>query len=202
MAAAMGVAPHQLIGLYQIHSPDVIVVEQSFDERPKGDAMVTRVAGLALGISTADCGPLLFADAEARVVGAAHAGWKGAFSGIIEETVAAMERLGAQRASITAVLGPTIGQNAYEVGPEFIDRFTEDDDANADFFKPSAKPGHALFNLPGFIARRAEMAGIGRFADLSLCTYADEARFYSYRRATHRGEADYGRLISAIALEG
>jgi YfiH family protein len=202
MASAMGVAPDQLIGLYQIHSPDVIVVDGPFAERPKGDAMVTRVSGLALGVSTADCGPLLFADAEARVVGAAHAGWKGALSGIIEETVAAMERLGARREAITAVLGPTIGQNAYEVGPEFIDRFTEDDDANAVFFKPSAKPGHALFNLPGFIARRAEASGIGRFADLSLCTYADEARFYSYRRATHRGEADYGRLISAIALEG
>jgi YfiH family protein len=201
MAEALGVPAHHLLGLYQIHSPDVIVVEAPFaEERPKADAMVTRVPGLALGVSSADCGPVLFADPKARVVGAAHSGWKGAFSGIMESTLAAMEGLGADRADIIAVLGPTIGPSAYEVGPEFMDRFLADDDADADLFAPSEKPGHGFFNLPGFIARRAEAAGVGRFADLGLCTYGDEARFYSYRRATHRNEADYGRLISAITL--
>jgi YfiH family protein len=201
MAGALGVPAHHLLGLYQIHSPDVIVVEAPFgEERPKADAMVTRVPGLALGVSSADCGPILFADPKARVVGAAHSGWKGAFSGIMESTLSAMEGLGARRADIIAVLGPTIGPGAYEVGPEFMDRFLADDDADADLFAPSDKPGHGYFNLPGFIGRRAEAAGVGRFANLGLCTYADEARFYSYRRATHRNEADYGRLISAITL--
>jgi YfiH family protein len=201
MAQKLGVPAHHLLGLYQIHSPDVIVVEAPFgEERPKADAMVTRVPGLALGVSSADCGPILFADPKARVIGAAHSGWKGAFSGIMESTLAAMEGLGAARADIIAVLGPTIGATAYEVGPEFMDRFLADDDTDADLFAPSEKPGHAYFNLPGFIARRAEAAGVGRFADLGLCTYGDEARFYSYRRATHRNEADYGRLISAITL--
>jgi YfiH family protein len=201
MAQKLGVPAHHLLGLYQIHSPDVIVVEAPFgEERPKADAMVTRVPGLALGVSSADCGPILFADPKARVIGAAHSGWKGAFSGIMESTLAAMEGLGANRADITAVLGPTIGATAYEVGPEFIDRFLADDDADADLFGPSEKPGHGYFNLPGFIARRAEAAGVGRFADLGLCTYGDETRFYSYRRATHRNEGDYGRLISAITL--
>jgi YfiH family protein len=201
MAQTLGVPAHHLLGLYQIHSPDVIVVEAPFgEERPKADAMVTRVPGLALGVSSADCGPILFADPKARVVGAAHSGWKGAFSGIMESTLAAMEGLGARRADIIAVLGPTIGPKAYEVGPEFMNRFLADDDADADLFAPSEKPGHGFFNLPGFIARRAEASGVGRFADLGLCTYGDEARFYSYRRATHRGEADYGRLISAITL--
>jgi polyphenol oxidase len=203
MANALGVPAHHLLGLYQIHSPDVIVVEQPFgEERPKADAMVTKVAGLALGISTADCGPLLFADPSARIIGAAHAGWKGAFSGIVEATVSAMEGLGATREAIVAVLGPTIGPGAYEVGPEFFERFIADDEDNESFFLPSDEPDKAYFNLPGYIAARAGAAGIGRFADVSLCTYSDEERFYSYRRATHRGEADYGRLISAIVIEG
>jgi polyphenol oxidase len=203
MAEALGVPAHHLLGLYQIHSPDVLVVTEPFGEdRPKADAMVTKVPDLALGISTADCGPLLFADSSAKVIGAAHAGWKGAFSGIVEATVAAMEGLGASRENIVAVLGPTIGAGAYEVGPEFFDRFIADDEANEVFFNPSDNPDRAYFDLPGYIAARAEAAGIGSFSDVSLCTYSDEARFYSYRRATHRGEADYGRLISAIALQG
>ena len=162
--------------------------------------MATARAGLALGITTADCGPVLFADAEARVVGAAHAGWRGAISGVLEATLAAMDGLGARRERIVAVLGPTIRQDAYEVGPELVAQFREADRANERFFRAAARDGHALFDLPGFIRARLDAAGVATIADLGLCTYADESRFYSYRRATHRGEPDYGRLISAIAL--
>ena len=169
-------------------------------ERPKADGMVTAVPGLALGITTADCGPVLFADPEARVIGAAHAGWRGAVTGVLESTVEAMERLGARREKIVAVLGPTIGQNAYEVGPDFIERFTTEAPGHERFLKPGERPGHAMFDLPGFIGARLATAGIGGFTDLGLCTYSDEERFFSYRRTTHRKEPDYGRLISAIAL--
>lgn len=200
MAAHFGLASERLVGLYQIHSPDAVVIEAPRNERPRADAMVTCAPGLALGVSSADCGPVLLADAEAGLVGAAHAGWKGAFTGILDSAIEAMERLGAKRARITAVLGPTIGPAAYEVGPEFVTRFRDADSANARFFSPSNTPGHAFFDLPAYIGTRLERAGIGRFADLGLCTYGDEDRFFSYRRATHRGEPDYGRLISAIAL--
>lgn len=202
MTDQLALSPTSLVSLYQIHSATAVFVEEpwSAQDRPRADAMTTRVPGLALGISTADCGPLLFADPENRVVGAAHAGWKGAFTGVVEATVAAMEELGAERTGIVAVLGPTIGPDAYEVGPEFSEKFLEEDAANARFFRPSTRDGHALFDLPAYIASRIERAGIGEFADLRLCTYSDETRFFSYRRATHRGEADYGRLIAAIAL--
>jgi YfiH family protein len=201
MAAHLGVERDKLVSVYQVHSPDVAVVTGPWpEERPKADAMVTVAHGVALGVSSADCGPILFADSEAGVIGAAHSGWKGAFSGVVGATVTAMEKLGARRERIIAVLGPTISAAAYEVGPEFIERFKAENRTYSRFFHASERPAHAMFDLPAFIAHRAQEAGIGRFVDLALCTYGDEARFYSYRRTTHRQEGDYGRLISAIAL--
>lgn len=202
MAARLGVMPDRLVSLHQVHSAEVVVPHAPWpaEARPKADAMASATPGLALGVLTADCGPILFADPEARVIGAAHSGWKGAITGIGEATLAAMERLGAKRDRIIAVLGPTISQGAYEVGPEFVDRLLALDAGHERHFAPSAREGHAMFDLPGFIGQSLLAAGVGRFVDLALCTYADEERFYSYRRATHRGEPDYGRLVSAIAL--
>jgi YfiH family protein len=202
MAAALGVAPSHFITAYQIHSPTVVTAEQPWppDARPRADAIVTRVPGLAIGISTADCGPVLFADARAGVIGAAHAGWRGALTGVLEATIEAMEACGAARADIVVGLGPMIRQGNYEVGPEFVVRFQDDGAGNAAFFKPGARAGHALFDLAGYIAARLAKAGIGRIEDVGCCTYADDARFYSYRRSVHRGEADYGRHVNAIAL--
>ncbi|MCT8991169.1 peptidoglycan editing factor PgeF [Chelativorans sp. SCAU2101] len=200
-AAWMNVATDRLITLHQCHSADVVIVEAPFPgTRPRADAMVTRLPGLALGVLTADCGPVLFADAEARVIGAAHAGWRGAFSGVLENTIAAMERLGAARERIVAVLGPSISGENYEVGPEFVERFTATDRENARYFRPSARPDHAMFDLPAYTLDRLARAGV-RAASTGHCTYADTENFYSYRRATHRGEPDYGRQISAISLE-
>jgi len=202
MAAALGVAPQRLVTAYQIHSPTVVVADQPWTPqmRPRADAIVTRTPTLAIGVSTADCGPLLFADAKAHVIGAAHAGWRGAFTGIIEATITAMEKLGAERKHIVAALGPTIRQDNYEVGPEFVARFRDADAGNARFFQPAGRPGHALFDLPGYIAARIASAEIAQFEDLRLCNYADPQRFFSFRRTTHRGEADYGRHVNAIAL--
>jgi purine-nucleoside/S-methyl-5'-thioadenosine phosphorylase / adenosine deaminase len=204
MAAALGVAPDRLLTAYQVHSPDVVVAETPWtrEARPRADAIVTRVAGLAVGVSTADCGPLLFADAEAGVVGAAHAGWRGAFSGVVEATVAAMEALGAKRTRMTAALGPTISQPNYEVGPEFVARFLAADAANARFFNASLREGHALFDLTGYIADRVAHTGVANFEDIGLCTFAEPERFFSYRRMTRLGETDYGRHVNAIALAG
>ncbi|GGC80296.1 peptidoglycan editing factor PgeF [Chelatococcus reniformis] len=202
MAARFGLPPERLLGIHQVHSPDVAVAVAPWPERPKVDAVVTRVPDLALGVASADCGPVLFADGGAGVVGAAHAGWRGAFTGVLEATVAAMEGLGARREQIVAVLGPTIGPTAYEVGPEFVARFIEAEPANEAFFAPSARTGHAMFDLPSYIVMRLGRAGIGHAESLGLCTYGDEARFYSYRRTTHRSEPDYGRLISAICIKG
>jgi polyphenol oxidase len=187
-----------LLTVYQHHSADVVVVQEPWDalDPPRGDAIVTAVPGLAIGVLTADCGPILFADAKAHVVGAAHAGWKGALGGVTDAAVEAMERLGARRKNIVAVLGPMISQEAYETGPEFIARFED-----KSFFKPSTRPGHFMFDLPGYIAARLRKFGVGAVEDTSICTYEDEQRFYSYRRATHRKETDYGRQISAIVLE-
>lgn len=202
MARHLAVAPTHLLGLYQVHSADVEVIDGPFaGDRPKADAMVTTASGVALGVSSADCGPILFSDSEARVIGAAHSGWKGAFTGVVASTVTAMEKLGARRERILAVLGPTISAAAYEVGPEFVERFKSENATYARFFTASQRAAHAMFDLPAFIGLRAQEAGIGRFVDLALCTYGDEARFFSYRRTTHRGEPDYGRLISAIVLE-
>jgi YfiH family protein len=202
MAAALGVAPDRLLTPYQIHSPDVVVANVPWtpDTRPRADAIVTRTPRLAIGVSTADCGPLLFADSQAGVIGAAHAGWRGALSGVIESTVAAMEKLGAERARIVAALGPAIRQPNYEVGPEFVARFVAADADNARFFVPSERAGHAMFDLAGYIADRIQRAGIVEFEDLALCNYAEPERFFSYRRTTKRGESDYGRHINAIAL--
>ncbi len=200
MAAHLGVAT--LLVPYQIHSATCLIVTEPWSgERPRCDAQATRLRGVALGATGADCGMVLFADREAGVVAAAHAGWGGAFGGVLEATIEAMEGLGARRAAVTAVLGPTIGPASYETGPEFLDRFVAADPGYAVFFAPSSRAGHAMFDLPGFIGHRLRAAGIGRFDNLALDTYADEARFFSYRRATHRGEPDYGRLISAIALD-
>jgi polyphenol oxidase len=202
MAAALGVTPDHLLTPYQIHSPTVVVAEAPWtpDNRPRADAVVTKTPRLAIGVSTADCGPLLFADSQAGVIGAAHAGWRGAFGGVMEATIAAMETLGAERARLNVALGPTIRQPNYEVGPEFVERFVAADAVNARFFAPSDRAGHAMFDLTGYIAARIQRAGIVKFEDLGLCTFAEPDRFYSFRRTTLRGEPDYGRHINAIAL--
>jgi polyphenol oxidase len=202
MAGQLGLPLAALVSVHQVHSPDAVVVEAPFprDARPRVDGMVTRRPGLALAITTADCGPVLLADPGAGIAAACHAGWRGALSGILEETVEAMERLGADRKRVIAVLGPTIGRDAYEVGPEFVAQFQGQDDGSGRFFRPSPREGRSMFDLPAYIGARLTTCGIGEYADLSLCTYSDDERFFSYRRTTHRGEPDYGRLISAIAL--
>ena len=202
MAAALGVEPHCLLTAYQNHSPHVVVADAPWptERRPRADAVVTRTPGLAVAITTADCGPILLADPQARVIGAAHAGWRGALAGIVEATIEAMERLGAEHSEIRAALGPMIRQENYEVGPDFIARFAAEDAASNRFFAPAPRNGHALFDLAGYIGERLTRAGIGQTEDLGLCTYADPARFFSFRRSTHRAEADYGRHVNAIAL--
>jgi YfiH family protein len=204
MAAALGVAAGHLITPYQIHSPVVVTVEAPWTpaERPHADAIVTARPGLAIGVSTADCGPVLFVDATARIIGATHAGWRGAFSGVIEATVTAMERCGAERTRIMAALGPMIRQDNYEVGPEFVARFRAADPSNERHFAPAPRAGHALFDLAGFITARLVDAGINQIEDVERCTYAEPERFFSYRRSTHRQEPDYGRHLNAIALMG
>jgi YfiH family protein len=186
--------------LYQIHSSTVVTVTEPWEQGPQGDAMVTATPGIALGILTADCAPVLFADAQAKVIGAAHAGWKGAIGGVLANTVAAMEALGAHRANIVAAVGPCISQANYEVGPEFEARFTAEDTRNAQYFVPSDRAAHLRFDLEGFVANRLRAAGVDRIERLAACTYARPADFFSFRRATHRGETDYGREISAIVL--
>ena len=202
MAKHLGVAPDRFLTCYQIHSPEVVVAETPWpsNERPRDDAIVTRTPNLAIGISTADCGPVLLADPEARVIGAAHAGWRGALTGVIEQTVAAMEKLCAKRGQIVAAAGPMIRQPNYEVGQDLIDRFVAVDPNTIRFFKPAQRPGHSMFDLAGYVVSRLRRAEIAEIEDLGLCTYADPAQFYSYRRATHRAELDYGRHINAIAL--
>lgn len=200
----LGATLDRLATPYQIHSADAVVVEEVWGPGlgPKADAVVTNRPGVVVGVGAADCGPLLFADATARVVGAAHAGWKGALSGVLESTVAAMEKLGASRTGIVAVLGPTISAAAYEVGPEFVARFTEADAGNMRFFRPSEREGYSMFDLPAYIVSRLEAARVGTVGNLALCTYSDEKRFFSYRRTTHRGEPGYGSLLAAILLTG
>jgi YfiH family protein len=202
MAEAVG-ATH-LITCYQIHSADVVVAGKAWsrEDAARADGIVTRTKNLAVGASAADCGPLLFADAQAGIVAAAHAGWKGALDGIAEATVAKMEELGARRENIVAAIGPLIRQQSYEVGPEFVTRFRETDASYERFFAPSPNAGHAMFDLAGLIRLRLERAGVGQIDDLGLDTYADEKRFFSYRRTTHRREPDYGRQIAAISLIG
>jgi polyphenol oxidase len=200
VAASLGVADTHLLSAYQVHSADVLSVDTPFSERPKVDGLVTATPGLALGVLTADCGPVLFADHQAGVIGACHAGWKGAVTGVTDSVIGAMEKLGARRSHIVAVIGPTISQRAYEVGPEFPAPFLRVDEEDKRFFIPSIKKDHYMFDLPGYLVNHLETSGVGQVYDLGLCTYGDEQRFFSYRRATHRGEADYGRLISAIVV--
>jgi polyphenol oxidase len=191
-----------LVTLYQVHSAEAVMVARPWDlsDLPKADAMATNKPGIALGILTADCAPVLFADADAHVIGAAHAGWKGAISGVVESAVAAMESLGAERGRIAAAIGPCISQANYEVGPEFRERFLDAGRNHARFFIPSDKPEHWRFDLMGFVALKLDDAGIENVARFPVCTYAHEGNFFSFRRATHRGESDYGREISVISL--
>lgn len=199
VAAHLDVPPDHLVTVHQVHSADVVTVTGPLADRPRADGLVTATPGVALAILTADCQPVLFADATAGVIGAAHAGWRGAQCGVLEATIDAMEAMGAARARIRAVIGPTISQAAYEVGPEFIQTFLDDDPGNARFFA-QGKGDRALFDLPAYGLSRLRAAGVGQAEWTRHCTYSDEARFFSFRRATHRGEADYGRLISAIRL--
>ena len=199
VAQAMQTEPEHLITVHQVHSATVAHVTGPLAEKPRADAIVTATPGLALSVLTADCQPVLFADMEAGVIGAAHAGWRGALDGVLEATVDAMEGLGANRADIHAVIGPTISQRAYEVGPEMLEDFMAEDPDHARFFARGAGD-RLLFDLPGFGLSRLRAAGVGAAEWTRHCTYSDPALFYSYRRATHGGEADYGRLISAIRL--
>ncbi|MBZ8134884.1 peptidoglycan editing factor PgeF [Afifella sp. IM 167] len=198
----LGAPDEALATPHQVHSADCFAVTEAWapGKGPRGDALATDRPGIVIGIGTADCGPILFADPQARVVGAAHAGWKGALTGVLESTLAAMEALGARREAITAVLGPTISAKNYEVGAEFVERFDKEAPGSARFFAPSKREGHSMFDLPAFIVARLQAAGVGLAVNLDLCTYAEEELFFSYRRATHRGEPDYGRLLSAISL--
>jgi hypothetical protein len=200
VASWFGTDTDHLATLYQVHSPDVVRVGSELGERPEADGQVTDQPCMVLGILTADCGPVLFAEAQAGVIGAAHAGWKGALDGVLENTIEAMVKLGAKRERIVASLGPSISQRNYEVGPEFVERFTARDPDWARFFVPSAKPGHSMFDLPGLTVSRLTAAGV-KAENLDICTYADEENFFSYRRTTHRQEPDYGRQISAIMLK-
>ncbi len=200
MAETLGVAAERFLVPFQIHSPDCLIVDAPWSERPRCDGLATATPGLALGVTGADCGMVLFADPKAKVVGACHSGWKGALTGVAEATIAAMEKLGARRTEMVVALGPTIGPKSYEVGPEFFATFTAQSPDHARFFTPSAKDGHKMFDLPAFIGMRVERAGVASFENLGLDTYADEERLFSYRRTTHRKEPDYGRLVSAVVL--
>lgn len=200
MAAYLQIDPTKFLVPYQTHSPDALIVNQALTQRLRCDALVTAMPGLGLGVTGADCGMVLFADHGARVIAAAHAGWKGALTGVLEATLDAMEKLGARRASIAAALGPAIAQKSYEVGAEFFGRFVAASSEYERFFSASARDGHFLFDLPGFIAMRLRNAGIGFFEDMARDTYAEPESFYSYRRSVHKGEPDYGRQIAAIAL--
>jgi YfiH family protein len=199
VAEAMGVAPDALIGVHQVHSADVITVTGPLATLPRADALVTATPGLAISVLTADCQPVLLADPQAGVIGAAHAGWKGAIAGILDATVTAMQALGADPARIQAVIGPTISQRAYEVGPEFFDTVMAEDDSAARYFAAGA--GDRLhFDLPGYGLHRLRAAGVGHAEWTRHCTYSDPDRFYSYRRSVHQREVDYGRLIATIRL--
>lgn len=199
VAEALELAPDALVTVHQVHSTRVAEIDGPLADRPEADAMVTDRPRLALSVLTADCAPVLLADHGAGVIGAAHAGWRGTLDGVLEATLDAMERLGASRETIQAAIGPTISQAAYEVGPEFLDDFLADDPDNHRFFA-NGEGDRFLFDLPGYGLHRLRAAGVGAAEWTRHCTYLDAARFYSYRRACHAGEADYGRLISAIRL--
>ena len=199
VAMAMEVKDSHLVTVNQVHSATAVPLDGPVADRPAADAIVTATPGLGLAILTADCQPVLFADTEAGVIGAAHAGWRGALDGVLDATIEAMEALGATRQGIRAVIGPTISQRAYEVGPEFLDRFLDEDPENARFFA-GGDGDRVHFDLPSYGLYRLREAGVGEAEWTRHCTYSDPGRFYSYRRTTHNGEADYGRLISVIRL--
>lgn len=202
VAESLSVAPNQLLSCFQIHSPDVVIVTKAWGvlDRPKADAMVTQVPGLALGILTADCVPLLFVDPKNTVIGAAHAGWRGAIGGVIENTLSAMENLGANRKSILVAIGPCIAQKSYEVGPEFPAPFLAENPENDKFFRPAFKSDHYMFNLPGYVEAKLRDLGIHSVEPAPADTCADEKRFFSYRRTTLQNAPREGSLISAIVL--
>lgn len=204
VAEYMGVPSSGLITLYQVHSPVAVIVDEpwSLADAPQADAMVSVEPGIVLGILTADCVPVLFADSRAGVIGAAHAGWKGAVGGVLEATIAAMEEMDANLDDVHAAIGPCIHQTSYEVGSDFRDTFVTLDEKNHRFFIDGERAGYHQFDLPGYVRSRLERAGIAVIDDLALNTYDDEHRFFSFRRTTHRGEPDYGRQISVISLEG
>lgn len=200
VADALRVEPTHLVSVYQVHSPDVAAVDGPINgQTPPADAMVSTTPGVALGILTADCQPVLFADRDANVIGAAHAGWKGALEGVLEATVEAMVAQGATRGNIIAVIGPSISQRAYEVGPDFFEMFVDHDREYARFFA-GGNGDRMMFDLPAFGLHRLREAGVGQAEWTRHCTYSDPERFFSYRRTTHAKEADYGRLVSAIRL--
>lgn len=199
VARFLDVAPDHLVGVHQVHSADAVTVSGPQAQIPKADGLVTATKGIALGILTADCQPVLFADQTAGVIGAAHAGWKGALDGILEATIAQMEQLGAKRASISAVIGPSISQRNYEVGPEFYQSFVDADPRYARFFF-QGQTDRYHFDLPGFGLHKLAQSGVRQAAWTRHCTYADPDRFFSYRRSVHQKQADYGRLIAAIRL--
>ena len=199
VAEALELTPDHLVSVHQVHSPDALHVNAPLRVRPQADAMVTATPGIGLAILTADCQPVLFADAKAGVIGAAHAGWRGAKDGVLESTITEMEALGASRANIAAVIGPCISQSAYEVGPDFFEAFTDDDPETRRFFA-QGQGDRMLFDLPAYGLWRLRAAGVGHAEWTRHCTLSDASRFYPYRRTTHAGEADYGRLISVIRL--
>lgn len=201
VAETLGVPAGRLLTLYQIHSARAVIVDKPWNgEAAEADALVTRTPGLAMGTLTADCAPILLCDPQARVIAAAHAGWRGALSGIAEATMAVMEELGAKRERVVAVIGPSISQRAYEVGSDYVDRFLAEEPASETFFMTDESSGEPHFDLSGYVAERLSRAGVGSVSDLGLCTYCDETRLFSYRRSQHHGEEDYGRQISAIVL--
>ena len=200
----LGVAQSLLCTTHQVHSNDVVFVTKPWlaNSRPRADAMVTQTPGIALGVLTADCTPILLFDPIARCIGVAHAGWQGALRGVIASTIRAMEEIGARPAAIRAAIGPTIQQSSYEVGPEFHTRFLAQDDSYEAYFLPGNRPGRFLFDLPGFVESALRDTGVDEIERLKRDTYTEDSYFFSYRRATHRGESDYGRQLSAIALVG
>jgi YfiH family protein len=200
-AAALGVELSHLLTCYQIHSNVAVTADGPFAERPEADAIVTTTPGLACGALSADCAPILLADGEARVVASAHAGWKGALGGVVAATVEAMVAKGAKRERIVAAIGPCIGQDSYEVGEEFMDRFSRESPGSERFFVAGRTPAKRQFDLPGFVLQRLAEAGVERAEWTGLDTCADENLFFSNRRGYLRGESDYGRLLSAIVLE-
>lgn len=201
-AAAFGVRPQALLTAYQIHSAIAVTADAPFDERPRADAVASATPSLMCGALAADCAPVLIVDPEARVVAAAHAGWRGALGGVVAAAVEAMTALGADPARMRAAVGPCIGPRSYEVGLDFLQAFTSESPDHARFFRPGARDDKRLFDLPGFVLERLRASGVGEAEWIGADTYAAPERFFSNRRALHQGEADYGRLLSAIMLDG